>query len=104
VVGHGLQQPGVVLGTEDVGHGEQQGVGLADGGVLGLLLGQLVGLADVVLAEAGAQPSSRPTWSSPEHSPKYCRSRSLMTARTLRATEPRGERQQHTVSLRLAQT
>ena len=49
-----LQQPRVVVDAEHVGHGDQQGVGLADGGVLGQLLGEPVGLADVALAEPGA--------------------------------------------------
>ncbi len=52
VAGGRLQQPGVVLDAEHVGHGDQQGVGLTDGGVLGQLIGALVGLADVALAGA----------------------------------------------------
>src|SRR3712207_7606379 len=45
------EQLGVVVDAEHVGHREQQGVGLPDGGVLGQLLGELVGLADVALAD-----------------------------------------------------
>ena len=53
---NGLEQVRVVLDSELIGHGEQQRVGLADGRVAAQIGRDLVGLADVALAEARERP------------------------------------------------
>ena len=54
-----LDDVGVVVDAELVGHGEQQRVGLGDGLVLVELLDQRVGLGGVAAAEDGAGASRR---------------------------------------------
>ena len=90
-----LDDVGVVVDAELIGHGQQQRVGLGDGLVLLQLLDQHVRLGGVAAAEDGACVVAEEADLVPllvAAPPKYMRSRSSTSAKMLRLTDTRGVR------------